>query len=36
MTNRFASIQHYVVSLAGAFAFAALMISAAVPITPIA
>jgi hypothetical protein len=33
--TRFATVQHYAVSLVGAFAFAALMISAAVPVVPI-
>lgn len=36
MINRFSSIQQYAVSLVGAFAFAALMISAAVPVLPVA
>ncbi len=34
--TRFASVQHYAASLAGALVFAALMISAAVPVVPIA
>jgi hypothetical protein len=36
MINRFASAQQYVVSFVGALAFAALMISAAVPVVPVA
>lgn len=36
MTTRFQSVQSYVVSFVGAVVFAALMVSAAVPIVPIA
>lgn len=36
MTDRFAAARHYVLSLAGALFVAALMVSAAVPVTPIA
>lgn len=36
MTDRFASLQHAALSFVGALAFAALMISAAVPVVPIA
>ncbi len=36
MTNRFANIQNAALSLVGAIAFAALMVSAAVPVMPIA
>lgn len=36
MTNRFTSIQNTVVSFVGALVFASLMISAAVPVLPIA
>lgn len=36
MTNRFASFQNAALSFVGAIAFAALMVSAAVPVMPIA
>lgn len=36
MTDRFTTVQHYAISFVGALAFAALMISAAVPVLPIA
>lgn len=35
MTARFADAQRYAVSLVGAVVFAALMISAAVPVVPV-
>lgn len=35
MTDRFANLQNAALSLVGALAFAALMISAAVPVSPI-
>lgn len=36
MTSRFITAQQYVLSFVGALAFAAVMISAAVPVVPIA
>lgn len=36
MTNRFAALQNHAVSFVGALALAALMISAAVPVVPVA
>ncbi len=36
MINRFANLQNHAVSFLGALAFAALMVSAAVPVSPIA
>lgn len=36
MTTRFENVQRYAVSLVGAVVFAALMISAAVPVLPVA
>lgn len=36
MSTHFATLQSHVVSLLGAIAFAALMISAAVPVIPVA
>ncbi len=36
MTDRFTTARHYALSLAGALFVAALMVSAAVPVVPIA
>ena len=36
MTARFASLQSYAVSFIGAVLFAAVMVSAAVPVVPVA